>query len=382
MLAHRRVRAAFDGALVPCDFTALWAEKRAAHLAGTREWAFFEVLAWLDDPSQPALFWLMGSGGTGKTVLSAELLGRLFDLGRAAAWHFCRHDNKAQSTPASLLRSLAAMLCHTLNGFQAALGEVPAATETDPKELFAALFEAPLRKMAQPEKPMLIVLDALDELPKEGQKSLLSVIAGQLSLLPPWLRLFLTSREEPQIKAALSKFEPRELRADEAKNRADVEIYLRKIASKHVKGKVSMADIERDANRIFNINITGKLVELQLPMERSRETYRTAWMQLEAMPGFGELLEFPQLRPDATQKSDDFEIVYSQAHEAQAVLTAAVATEWETDPDPKLSFLKHPVKGTTCKEWIELADDPGVKGRCGAPAATCSCYDGDGRAGQ
>ena len=39
-----------------------------------------------------------------------------------------------------------------------------------------------------------------------------------------WLRLFVTSREEPQIKAALEEFEPKELRADEANNRADVEV--------------------------------------------------------------------------------------------------------------------------------------------------------------
>ena len=86
------------------------------------------------------------------------------------------------------------------------------------------LFTAPLLKVKSPETPSLIILDALDELPKQGQKPLLSVITAQLSTLPKWLRLFVTSREEPQIKAALAKFKPKELRADEAKNRADVEV--------------------------------------------------------------------------------------------------------------------------------------------------------------
>jgi len=35
-------------------------------------------------------------------------------------------------------------------------------------------------------------------MPKELQKPLLDVIASQLSRLPPWLMLFVTSREEPQ----------------------------------------------------------------------------------------------------------------------------------------------------------------------------------------
>ena len=126
-------------------------------------------------------------------MLTAELLYREFE--RVVAWHFCRHDNAEQSKPCALLRSLAAMLCARLQGY--ALDEVPDATVTDPKELFAALFAAPLKRMEPPEKPLLIIIDALDELPKDSQKPLLAVIAGQLSQLPPWLRLFVTSREEP-----------------------------------------------------------------------------------------------------------------------------------------------------------------------------------------
>ena len=211
------------------DFTDLWHEKLGAHLAGTREWAFTEIFAWLDAaPSDAAtqLFWLMGGGGVGKSVLTAELLHRAYRSNRVVAWHFCRHDNPQQSSPDALLRSLAAMLCARLPGYEEALGEasVELLEATDTKELFAALFTAPLQKVKSPEKPSLIILDALDELPKQGQKPLLNVIAAQLSTLPKWLRLFVTSREEPQIKAALEEFEPKELRADEANNRADVEV--------------------------------------------------------------------------------------------------------------------------------------------------------------
>ena len=219
------------------DFTDLWREKHGAHLPGTREWAFKAILAWLNAaPTDTAqLFWLMGGGGVGKSVLTAELLRRAYGSNRVVAWHFCRHDNPQQSSPDALLRSLAAMLCARLPGYKEALGEVASELRkaADPKELFAALFTAPLQKVKSPAKPSLIILDALDELPKQGQKPLLSVIAAQLSTLPPWLRLFVTSREEPQIKAALAKFEPKELRADEAKNRADVEVRLGATPERH-----------------------------------------------------------------------------------------------------------------------------------------------------
>jgi hypothetical protein len=209
------------------DFSDLWHEKLAVHHAGTREWAFTEIFAWLDATSDATqLFWVMGGGGVGKSVLAAELLNRAYRSNRVVAWHFCRHDNQQQSSPDALLRSLAAMLCTRIPGYKEALGEASGELlkSIDPEELFTALFTVPLQKVKSPEKSSLIILDALDELPKQGKKPLLNVIAAQLSTLPKWLRLFVTSREEPQIKAALEEFEPKELRADEANNRADVEV--------------------------------------------------------------------------------------------------------------------------------------------------------------
>ena len=215
--------------LKPHDFRELWREKKSAHLQGTREWAFAEILKWLDDPASPQLFWLMGGGGTGKSVLTAELLDRV--IHRAVAWHFCRHDNPAQSAPGSLLRSLAAMLAHLLPGYKENLEATGVRAEVvdDPVVLFKALFETPLlvSKVQAPERPLLVILDARARARRAAQgvaKPLLDVIASQLTLLPSWLKLFVTSREEPQIRRALSSFTPKELRADEAKNRADVKV--------------------------------------------------------------------------------------------------------------------------------------------------------------
>ena len=346
--------------LEPHDFSGLWHEKVSAHLQGTREWAFSEILAWLDDAAAPQLFWLMGGGGTGKSVLTAELLRRSVD--RTVAWHFCRHDNPAQSAPTSLLRSLATMLAHRLPGYKGALEvtAVPSNEVTDPRELFTALFETPLQTVPAPEKPLLLILDALDELPKESQKPLLDVIAGQLSRLPTWLKLFTTSREEPQIKQALSKFTPKELRADEAKNRADVEVFLRAIAREHVKGEVSTADLEADVKRKFGLDMGGKLESLQLPMEMSKAIYNNARAKVGAQDRYRELIAKADNRNDALmQASDEYIIVYKeQAPQAQEKLMLLIADKWEADPNK--ATLQHPVQGTA-REWVESADSPGIK---------------------
>ena len=157
-------------------------------------------------------------------------------------------------------------------------------------------------------------------MPKESQKPLLDVIASQLSRLPPWLMLFVTSREEPQIKRALSSFKPKELRADEAKNRADVEVYLRTIARQHISPAGAHG-----------------FVQGHLRQERRK---------VSAEDGYEKLIEEPEERNDnLVHVSDDLDTVHKkQAHEAQEKLELLIADKWEADP--KKETLRHPVQGT------------------------------------
>ena len=79
------------------NFSAIVYEKRGQHLPGTREWVFEAVMRWRTDPDSAKLFWLVGGGGTGKSVAAAELLMRLLDKENVAAWHFCKHTEPARS---------------------------------------------------------------------------------------------------------------------------------------------------------------------------------------------------------------------------------------------------------------------------------------------
>ena len=57
--AHDQLRLRPLKGLAPHDFTGLWHAKHAAHLPGTREWAFADIAAWLDGRESTQLFWLM-----------------------------------------------------------------------------------------------------------------------------------------------------------------------------------------------------------------------------------------------------------------------------------------------------------------------------------
>ncbi|KAL1530872.1 hypothetical protein AB1Y20_001766 [Prymnesium parvum] len=369
-----------QGKLSPYNFESLWAEKRSSHLQGTREWAFEEIEQWRKDESASKLFWLMGGGGVGKSVLSAELLARWLDKRCVAAWHFCRHDDTDQSKPANLLRSIAAMLCHTLDGFEEALSEATgledALVSADPSVVFDALIHKPLEKVPSQTAARVIMVDALDEIPKEGQKPLLDVIVNQLASLPTWLRVFVTSREEPLIQKALSAFRPKELRADDAKNRADVEVFLRTIAREHVKGQANMSDVAKAVERQFKIKLPSEaLSSLQEKMDESRAIYDLAVRKLNSDPKLRELEQVNEMRePKPKQQSSEFDTIYSWAERAQKVLEESVASEWEEDH--ALKWLKHP-RSEAKKIWVSKADSPGVKGKARAAEKCQNDYDGD-----
>ncbi|KAL1529183.1 hypothetical protein AB1Y20_000142 [Prymnesium parvum] len=373
-------RKVIQGKLAPYNFESLWAEKRASHLQGTREWAFEEIEQWRKDESASKLFWLMGGGGVGKSVLSAELLARWLDKRCVAAWHFCRHDDIEQSKPANLLRSIAAMLCHTLDGFEEALsgatGLEDALLSADPRVVFDVLIQQPLEKVPSQTTARVIMVDALDEIPKEGHKPLLDVIVNQLASLPGWLRVFVTSREEPLIQKALSAFRPKELRADEAKNRADVEVFLRTIAREHVKGQANMSDVAKAVERQFKIKLPLEaLSSMQEKMDESRAIYDLAARKLRIDPKLRELEQVNEMRePKPRQQSSEFETIYGWAERAQKVLEESVASEWEEDL--ALKGLKHP-KSEAKKSWVSKADSPGVKGKDRAAEKCQNDYDGD-----
>jgi len=182
------------------------------------------------------VFWLVGGAGTGKSVVSAQLLLTAGIREHIKAWHFCRHDNAAGSDVRVILQSWAAMLTQLLPNFcieggekekeEDVVGKALAATSV--AEMFELLLAAPLRRMAEeggaskakdkggsswdqgaeikkedehsrkqqqqppaPHPPCVIVLDAVDELPRGSLEALLQLVADKFGDLPSFVRLFI-----------------------------------------------------------------------------------------------------------------------------------------------------------------------------------------------
>ena len=318
-----------SGVAEALDFSAIIAEKRGQHLPGTREWVFDAVEKWRVEQDAAKLFWLVGGGGTGKSVAAAELLARLLDKQNAAAWHFCKHTEPARSAPAALLRSLAGMLCATVAGFEEALREGGGGDNTTDKvdELFQGLIVEPLERVEETrdaDDALVLIIDALDELPRDALQPVLSLLANELKTLPSWIKLVVTSRDEAQIKARLSCFTPSELRVDEARNRQDVRAYLTVLAKKHVELEVTMESLRHEVEAKFpGLKNLDTFADLEDPLRRSKGAYDEA---IRGVAGIRELEKYKERRLDLIQDETDFEKLYADAAVAQTILIDALKT--------------------------------------------------------
>jgi WD40 repeat protein len=188
-----------------------------------REWLFAELDQWLKESSS-RVFFITGDPGTGKSAVMAYLQHTHPDV---VACHFCSATRRDSINPEVFVRSLAAQLATQLPGFRAALDSaLDRVVEVDPGSLLRGLVAEPLRAES-PERPVLLVIDALDEAMAFGHGNIATLLSDGLRDLPPWVRLVLSSRKEPEVIDFFSSFPPHEIGASHPENLENIRLYLR-----------------------------------------------------------------------------------------------------------------------------------------------------------
>ena len=207
-------------------------------IEGTRIELLARITSWADEPNEKAICWLNGRPGSGKSAVSQTIAEKYADEDRlAASFFFSRRDLERRTTQ-HVVPTLTTQFFAFLPSVRPA---VISALEKDYmipmkvlREQMEKLLLEPLSTATEtPERPILIILDALDECDDEN---LVSELITLVALLPHKtslpLRLLITSRSEPWLQSRFCRPEissvtlPLEIHAFSAE--ADIRSFLRR----------------------------------------------------------------------------------------------------------------------------------------------------------
>ncbi|KAJ3339231.1 hypothetical protein HDU83_007722 [Entophlyctis luteolus] len=253
---------------------------RDAHKHGTREWLLNDVLSWVSDTNSSRVMWLQGGPGVGKSVIAGLVADRLQSKLLLGLAFFCKHDDDERRDAQKLLFTLIYGLARW-NPFIAQylfdLIKKEESVLTLPiGDQFQKLVIDPLLSVESPKTTVVLVIDALDgslnsplfdsslhfhfkECGLINQRDeILEIIAGHCANLPPFVKLFVTSRSEEDIVAAFANLHPySELRPTEENNIADIRLFARELVRKI---EFEANEREENYNEAYKDSIVEKIV--------------------------------------------------------------------------------------------------------------------------
>ncbi|OCH90174.1 hypothetical protein OBBRIDRAFT_835237 [Obba rivulosa] len=200
-------------------------------LPDTREGDLERILHWVDNKSAYGVYWLTGVAGCGKSTISHTLAKRLDDSHRLGASFFFSRTRDLDDP-----QLFCTTIAHQLTRYSPALRQAILDSITkDPgiaKKPFASqmgplISEAILK--ARLSLPPVIVIDSLDESGSpEIRGRLLTMLRLELPKLAAHAKIFITSRDEPDIRGALPALATRQPHRADVKDetRADVRRFI------------------------------------------------------------------------------------------------------------------------------------------------------------
>ena len=210
---------------------------RKACLANTRLDIVKFIMEWIADESsdRKSVLWLHGLAGSGKSTLTTTIAWMMQDLHRLGAFFFFDRDVPERNV-VTLIRTLA----YQLALFDAHIGETMSRiVESNPRiaekpltfQCSSLLSAAALQSVKWLRGPIILVIDGLDECGSEkDRKILMQALSKCFSDLPPFIRVIVASRDEPDIQQELEchpDVYSYPLDIDSANNHEDISKFLR-----------------------------------------------------------------------------------------------------------------------------------------------------------
>lgn len=237
-----------------------------------REWLAERFRQWMADDASPAVYFLMGGPGTGKSSFSANLS---MTAGEVRGIHFCKYNDKHSGTLKTIIKTLAYHLavqlpqyCDYLEGVD--MEKLVSATDA---ELFQILLLQPLQRLDEPGEKIALTIDGLDEMNPESLNNFLSLLENYYHSFPSWFKLVLTSRNNPLILNRLRKIRPYIIDADCAENKEDIRRYL----AMKLEGVMALTDAQMEQIIAKSEGVFQYVVFLV------QEIHRRGWVDFDSM---------------------------------------------------------------------------------------------------
>jgi tetratricopeptide (TPR) repeat protein len=286
-----------------------------------REWINERLDAWLAQPQAQRILWITGKPGVGKTAIALWLAHQR--RGDVAALHLCQAGNSERRDPRRLVLSLAFQLSTQLPDYQVRLNSLPLEDwlgqsprpgfePPNAQALFDRLVIQPLAGgLAHPGRNILVVIDGLDEATRDGRNELAEFIAQEFGKAPLWLRLVLTSREEPELTFALQGLSPSVVDAGAGENLEDLRRFLlHELQPFAHGGPVSPQVVETILEKSEGIFLYAEMVRQELAQGRLSLDRLEQFPQ--GMGGYYAMFfqrQFPQRRPYREQARPLLEVI-------------------------------------------------------------------------
>ncbi|KAG9085884.1 hypothetical protein FS749_004044 [Ceratobasidium sp. UAMH 11750] len=179
-------------------------------LKGTRMQILEDIRNWALSPTgSPAVFWLYGPAGCGKSSIATSMSDLLHKVGSLAGSFFCKRDNEHLRKSENIISHLAASLAYKCPAYGAKLVEAlrrdPELAHSATSTRFAGLIASPLEALGQETdfSSLIIVVDAVDESGSTESRAELVSCLLDLPRLASWLKVLITSRPNDEIRALL-----------------------------------------------------------------------------------------------------------------------------------------------------------------------------------
>ncbi|KAJ3299259.1 hypothetical protein HDU76_006362, partial [Blyttiomyces sp. JEL0837] len=199
-------------------------------------------------PGEKSLLWLNGGAGLGKSVIAylvSENLPSDFILG---CGFFCKHDDDKKNNSRTIVSTMAFQLASKIpeyhhflmkelenDDFTVKNGET--SVLEIPLTAFKELIVNGLSSIKQPSSNVLIIIDALDEIGRQGDSTrdeFLNIVRYEVEKLPKWVRVFTTSRPELDIYEVLNGVNSSALLPQDSNNLEDIQVFVRYHLSLHL----------------------------------------------------------------------------------------------------------------------------------------------------